>query len=386
MAIDEITNEIFSRERLEKVRRENPSRAKYEVIRDFLLEGLGSGYFNQGSALPSESILIKKLGVARSTIRQAIDELAKDGLVKRVQGKGNYFTRNGTNGTDERLTVLSLILPEISRGLYPVLAKGFDHQASDLNQQVLLCNTDYDINKQGNIILQMIEKGVAGAVMVPALDPLTPAFQVRQLQRNNIPVVFCHRAVSGVSAPLITWDAEAVARMAGETLINKGHRRIAYFARTKYALSEMHKDSLRRTLLDAGLELPDHCTFFGNSPNVNGELQLRIKALKALLSGSDPVTAIFCNDDNEAELVHYALVELGIRVPDDVSLIGFGDCHLRDGVFLNRLTSVVIDEYELGVKAAKLLSEMQAGKRPIDSEEVIYKPLSLYEGESVAQI
>ena len=176
MGISTNIDEFISQDRFDEVRRGTPLRPKYEVIKEILVEGLESGHYDPGSALPSENTLIRKLGVARNTIRQAIDELVKDGLVKRIQGKGNYFIRNGTNGSEGRLAVFSLILPEISRGLYPTLAKGFDNQAGSLHQQILLCNTDFDINKQGNIILQMIERGVAGVALVPALAPPDTGF------------------------------------------------------------------------------------------------------------------------------------------------------------------------------------------------------------------
>ncbi|ARN56180.1 GntR family transcriptional regulator [Sedimentisphaera salicampi] len=364
------------------------SRPKYEIIKEFLIEELSSGNYQPGQALPSENMLIDRLGVARNTVRNAIDELVKEGYVRRVHGKGNFFTKNPNSSKEEQLAVLSLLLPEISHGIYPVLAKGFDHCAGLKRHQVLLCNTDFNISKQGDIILQMLDKNVSGVAMVPALKPQTPAYHAAQLQRHNIPVVFCHRPVAGVSAPLITWDAAEVAKLAGRTLVENGHKRIAYFARTRYSLTAVHENALRQTLGDCGLELPAKNIFYGNGPGEGPDYQLqkRMDALKPMVGGADPITSIFCNDDEEAELVQFALKELGLRIPEDVSLIGFGDRHARNGVFLDRLTSVTIDEYELGGRAAKVLDEMRTGQRPLDSDEVIYKPLALYQGKTVAQI
>jgi GntR family transcriptional regulator, arabinose operon transcriptional repressor len=306
-------------------------------------------------------------------------------VIRCVQGKGNYFVGRRSDG--EQLAVFSLILPEISHSLYPPLAKGFDDQAGLRQRQVLLCNTDFDVHKQGNLVLQMIEKHVAGVALVPALSAPTPAFHVRQLQLHNIPVVLCHRPVAEVSAPLVTWDVAKVARVAGRTLAGLGHRRIAYFARTRYSVTELHERSLRQTLEESGLELPGNHVSYGESPmTLDDHLDLRIEALKPLVKGLNPVTAIFCNDDNEAEVVYYSLGRLGVRIPDDVSLMGFGDSRFRSGAFFSRLSSVVIDEYKLGSRAAELLHEMQIGQRPIDSDEVIYKPISLWEGRTIAAV
>jgi len=371
--------------KLESLRGTTRRQAKYEIIRDFLLEELKGGVYAPGDALPSENQLIAKLGVARNTVRQAIDELATRGVVRRVQGKGNFFV--GRRSDDKQLAVFSLILPEISHSLYPPLAKGFDNQAGLRQRQILLCNTDFDVNKQGNLVLQMIEKNVAGVALVPALSAPTPAFHVRQLQLHNIPVVLCHRPVAEVSAPLVTWDAAKVARLAGRTLAGLGHRRIAYFARTRYNLTEMHERSLRQTLEESGLELPGNYVCYGESPvDLDAQLEIHTETLEPLVKCSKPVTAIFCNDDNEAEVVYFSLGKLGVRIPEDVSLMGFGDSRFRSGAFFSRLSSVVIDEYKLGSRAAELLHEMQTGQRPIDSGQVIYKQISLWEGRTIAAV
>jgi len=95
------TQPSISQGRLQSLRGIKPSRPKYEVIKDFLLQELTNGNYEPGHALPSENTLILKLGVARNTVRQAIDELVKDGLVKRIRGKGNYFTKQIQNKGDE---------------------------------------------------------------------------------------------------------------------------------------------------------------------------------------------------------------------------------------------------------------------------------------------
>ena len=369
---------------VDKLNSAPPGRAKYEVIKDFLLEEFDKGNFVEGQLLPSENTLVEILGVARNTVRQAISELEKDGRVQRIQGKGTYFTKHADEESARQSGLFGLILPEISRGLYPVLARGFDHGARSAYHQMVICNTGFDISEQGNIILQLIDKNVAGVALVPALSPPTPAFHIRQLKENGIPVVFCHRGVPDSAAPLITWDWKEVARMAGQAFIDHGHRRIAYFAAYRYSLTEAHEQSLRQLLQDHGLDLPETRVHYGTSLDENpNETHSRIDALETMLDGSEPVTAVLCNDDNEAELINYLLTEMGLKVPQDISLIGFGDSHARTGVFLSRLTSVAVNEFDLGARAAGVLHEMATGRRPADSDEIIYKPLTLVEGKTL---
>jgi len=364
-----------------------PGRAKYEVIKDFLLEELDKGNFIEGQLLPSENTLVEILGVARNTVRQAIGELEKDGFVRRIQGKGTYFIKTANEESGRQSGLFGLILPEISRGLYPVLARGFDHGAGAAHHQMIICNTGFDISEQGNIILQLIDKHVAGVALVPALSPPTPAFHIRQLKEHGIPVVLCHRGVPDSATPLITWNWEEVARMAGRAFLDHGHQRIAYFGRYRYPLTEAHEHGLRQTLADHGLDLPETRVHYGTSLDEDpNETRSRIDALETMLDGSEPVTAVLCNDDNEAELINYLLTEMGLKVPQDISLIGFGDCHARTGVFLSRLTSVAVNEFDLGARAAGVLHEMATGRRPADSDEIIHKPLTLVEGRTLGAV
>ena len=76
--------------KMEAMRGLDRPRPKYEMIKEFLLDEFQKGNYDSGKALPSENTLIQKLGVARNTVRQAVDELIKDGLVKRIHGKGSY--------------------------------------------------------------------------------------------------------------------------------------------------------------------------------------------------------------------------------------------------------------------------------------------------------
>jgi len=372
---------------LDKLRGATRERPKYEVIKEFLLEEFMKGSYSDGEALPSENTLAKTVGVARSTVRQAIGELENEGLVKRIQGKGSYFVGNSKQNAVQQLEVFSLIVPDIARGLYPTLTKGFDHQAGLTHQQIMVCNTNFDISKQGNIILQMIDKNVVGVVLVPALSPPTPPFHVRQLQKNGIPVVFCHRPVPECTAPLITWSAEEVARMAGQAFLDKGHRRIAYFARYRYLQTEGYENGLRQVLTEHGADLPPTRVFYGSDlVDTPQERTMKSQALKSMLETNEPITAIFCHDDDEAELIHHLAMEMGIRVPEHLSLIGFGDSHDRTGVFRSRLSSVAVNEFDIGARAARVLQEMIGGERLVDSDEVIYKSLTLVEGTTLGAV
>ena len=107
-------------------------------------------------------------------------------------------------------------------------------------------------------------------------------------------------------------------------------------------------------------------------------------ALQEVFAKPDRPTAIFASFDSLAEMIYLLLPRLGLRVPEDVSLIGFGG-NRRNGALERRLTSVVIDEIATGRQAATWLHEMRQGDRPIDDTTEWVMELGISEGETLGQ-
>jgi GntR family transcriptional regulator, arabinose operon transcriptional repressor len=228
--------------------------------------------------------------------------------------------------------------------------------------------------------LQLLDKEVGGVAIVPTVDPPTPAYQPGQLQKRGIPVVFCHRRVNGVEAPLLALPYHDVGHKAGSALAAKGHRRVAFVTSHNAPSMEAYQAGLQEALTAQGGVLPAEFVFRSGSLNQEDEL---LSGLRRMFSHPNPPTAIFTTFDSQAETIYFLLPRLGLRVPEDVSLVGFGGAW-REGVLLRRLTSVVIDEVATGRKAVSLLHEMRHGQRAIDDNEEFVLQLELCEGETLA--
>ena len=137
-------------------------------------------------------------------------------------------------------------------------------------------------------------------------------------------------------------------------------------------------------MCDGGGELPEQFVYCGGSPTTNiAEQENEVfESLQRMCREPNPPTAIMCHFDDLAEMIYFQLGRLGLRVPEDISLIGFGGTW-RKGAFAQRLTSVVVDETELGRCAANLLHEIRSGRRPIDDNEEVIMPLALNDGMTV---
>jgi len=361
---------------------------KWQAIRNHIISEITSGNYIPGDAIPSENYICDIVGVSRTTVRQAFKELENEGLIYRVKGKGTFLADISNNAAEvkkEKNKMFCLVIPEIREPFYASLTQGFEDCLSKENLQTLVCDSGNDVSKQGNIFLQLLHRAIDGIAIVPSTSGKTPGFQIQLLIDNGIPVVLCHRGVEGVRVPVITWDREKIGRMAGETLLKKGHRDIAYFATYKYEVPEAHILGLRKTLNLAGIDLPENRIIFGPRGDTDDCSAQRDRLLAELLSSVERPTAIMCNSETEIERVFWLAYKMGIRIPQELSIIGFGDSH-RNTIFKKMVTSVVLDELELGSIAARTLHEISQGLRSINDDTVVTQELYLYEGSTVASM
>ncbi len=356
------------------------TRPKYAWVKQYLHSELEAGRLKPGQALPSETQLADNLQISRSTVRQAFAELEQEGIIHRVHGKGTYIREINDRCQSKNLAAFALVIPESQGGFYPSLLRGFETAAKQFHHQVIVSTTNNELKQQESILLQLLDKKVAGVAMVPTTTPPTPPYQVRRLQEAGIPVVFCHRSVKGVAAPLLALPFHKLGRMAGNAFVKFEHKRVAYFANHRSSSTEAYAAGLQEALREGGGDLMSEFTYY--CPVTDASItdlaheseQDVVNALDKMLCHSDPPTGIMTNFDPLAELIYMKLISMGLRVPEDMSVVGVGGTR-REGVIVRRLSSVTVNESQVGGVAAELLYEMSAGQRALgDTERILIQP------------
>jgi DNA-binding LacI/PurR family transcriptional regulator len=355
-------------------------RLKYQQVEDYVLKQIADGHLKPGDALPPERTLAKTLGRGIQTIRHALDELSRNRVIRRIHGKGTFVNEGTLPDQRQKLDVFALVLPEVSVSLYPSLIRGFIEAAAVANHQVLVCDTRMSTHVQGDMILQLLDKNVAGVAIVPMVDPMPP-YQLDILRSHGIPVVFCHRRPQGLSAPLISWPWEEVGRRAAEAIVSRGHRKIAFLATGRYVVSDSYLRGFQQYLAESGIDLPDRRIFFSTREAIAAR-ETPCPTLAEMLETDDRPTAVFCSDAIEGERVFLEAVRLGLRAPDDLSIVTFG-CASRDGELNRRLAAITIDEVDLGRQAASKVAQMVADQQPLDGEDATLMPLGFSEGQTL---
>ena len=365
-------------------------KTKYEQLCARLVGDVANGRLKPGDVLPPEPVMADQMNLARSTVRQALAQMERNGLVRRVRGKGTYIHEDAHRRLRSGLDAFALIVPDAQSGYYPSLMAGFEEAAGAVRNQVIVVSTRNDSHRQGDGILQLIDKQVAGVAIVPVIGPATPAYQIRQLQKNHIPVVLCHRGVEGIQAPVLAFSGHDIGRLAGEAMAKRGHRHVAFVSALRSTLATAYEEGLRGAMQAAGGSLDNaSVAYVGSDGYANQEEYERLMddAIVKLINRPPEKrpTAIFTGFDATAELIFLQLMRHGLSVPDDISLVSFGGA-TRLGAMQHRLTAVTVDEAMIGRLAAKLLDEMRSGRRMIDSDERIEISLGFSEGRTLRQV
>ena len=354
---------------------------KYQRIRDHLFAEISSGRLAPGDALPPEAKLAEILGLSRNTIRTALSELEEQGAIHRIQGRGTFVAEETRQQTSQQHDIFALIAPQLREGFYPSLVHGFEQASVGTQHSVMVSNSGNDVGRQGDLVLQLIDRAVGGVALVPVTSTSTPTYQIRQLQQHKIPVVFCHRTVEGASAPCVTWSGQEVGLRVGKQFHELGHRRIVCMFDHVTSLAQDYERGMRKAIEGKeGTEVI--CVEYG--AGLSGPLTADAikRSLTELMQRPNRPTAIFCGNLPDAEQIYLQSQTFGLTVPKDLSLIYFGGTW-RDHGLSQRISCIAVNEHEVGARAAQLLHEMRSGLRSLENNERIEFPVTMLAGETV---
>lgn len=382
------------------------SRRLAKVLREQLI----AGEFEPGDRLPTHRQLMERFHVGYSVANRAMEILVRDGLIDRRQGQGSFVREKPSDRAEaSRLDAFALVLGHSRWSFYPALFQGLDATAAELHLPTIVCDSENDVDHQAAILMELIDKRVAGIAMVPTTETETPGCHVRLCQQNGIPVVLLHRNVKGVSAPVVALPFEEIGYRAGRALVEQGHRRVACVFDQHYIATEQYEAGLRRALVDRSRHTP--CAVAKRSAVDDGQADgsrsepatLSVhysdrrpipmtpeheKFLDDMLGGilglpvGERPTGIVAIADDDAEWIYVRLIKMGVRVPEEMSLVTIGSSQRRRALD-QQLSAVTIDEQGVGQLAARLLSEMGNGRRPIDSSERFTAKLGFHAGRTL---
>lgn len=249
--------------------------------------------------------------------------------------------------------VIGLTVLDAANPFFMDVAAGVEEVANDHERTVALVNSGDDPDRERRHLEALLELRVQGLLMSPV--DASPDI-IRRFTDRDIPVVFVDRNPEGVDACAVVVDDVAGGRLAGQHLVDVGRTRIAYVAGPMEITQVRH----RLTGLHEGVgKAADVVVITANQL----ALDAGTTASATLLDDHPDVDAIFAANDLLALGTLRTLISRGIRVPDDVAVVGYDDIAFAGGAAIP-LTSVRQPRFELGRAAAGLLfDELSDGPR-----------------------
>ncbi len=271
----------------------------------------------------------------------------------------------------ERTFAIGIIVDDIAGAFTPLVLRGIQDYLNEHHYFSVVINADWNPETETEAIQNLISRSIDGIIFVESrLRDAQP-----MLDTANKPYVFAHRLFGGAKSNSVNVDDVAGGRMATEHLLILQHRRIGFITGRKgWNASEDRLAGYRAALKHAHIPFDRALVIEGD-----WEMQSGYAAAKKFLQMSDRPTAIFAANDLMALGAMYAIQEAGLRVPEDIAVVGYDDREIA-GLARPLITTVSLPCYEMGQRSAELL--LQLLEKKINAVEPIRIPGKLIVRES----
>jgi LacI family transcriptional regulator len=254
----------------------------------------------------------------------------------------------------KRTRTIGLIIPDISNPYYAEIARGIEDALSQQGYSLFTCNTDRRVEKISQYAAILREKRVDGIILGGGATWEPRHFAA--LRSSGVEAVLIGRY--GVSLPAVRVDNVKGAWLAASHLLGLGHRDIAVIAGPRHSTTTADRlAGYRGAFAEHGVRLPASRCLYGDLRPESGR-----RAAETLLRARRPPTAVLAANDQMAIGAIRALLQRGLAIPADVSVVGFDDIALASFI-TPALTTMALPLYRMGVAAADMMLHSLAGDR-----------------------
>jgi LacI family transcriptional regulator len=270
-------------------------------------------------------------------------------VLETIQRLGYHPNAMARNLRLQHSSTIGLIVPDIHNPYFAEVARGVEQMASENGLTMVLCHSNYKLEEELHYVKIMQMERSAGVIWFPATDSAEPA---KQLAAYGMPVVVLDRIVTGVRAPSVIADNFRGGYLATQHLIALRHRVIGCITRpTELKHSTERIRGYRAAMKESHLDVDESLLMGGGFRMEDGRVTAR-----QLIQKEPRPTAIFTYNDFMAIGALRAAYELGLKVPDEISIVGFDDIP-QSAFTCPALTTISQPKLEMGRAGVSLLLE-----------------------------
>jgi DNA-binding LacI/PurR family transcriptional regulator len=305
--------------------------------------------------------IARRANVSTATVSRTLNQ---SGAVKpetarkvwRAAAQLNYYPNSHARAlVSGRSRMLGLIVSDITNPFFPELIRSFEAFATQHQYDLILTSTDYQTSRMTGCLRRMLERKVDGvAIMTSEMD----AGLIKELSRRGVPLVFMDVGQVGPRMSHVLIDYAHGVRQTVDHVTELGHTRIAFISGPlELQSARTRRQAFLEGMRSHGLNPDQRLVREGTHTAEGGQ-----HAMEGLLRLAKRPTAVVCSNDWTAIGALHAIDAAGLRVPDDLSLVGFDDIPLVSYT-TPPLTSVRMSAGDVGATAFEALFRLIGGER-----------------------
>ncbi|HEX2927807.1 MAG TPA: GntR family transcriptional regulator [Ruminiclostridium sp.] len=333
----------------------NENRSKYYILMDYLKEEILMGRIKPGDKISSENALAEQFSLSRQTVRRAISILVNEGYLNTEHGSGTYCVDRSKRRSSSKN--IGVITTYISQYIFPNVIKGIDSVLSSNGYTIFLKNTNNNTEKEARFLEDILGKNIEGLIIEPTKSALfsNNLKYYEALDNHNIPYIFMHGFHQQLeNKPYLILDDAQGMFSAVEYLVKLGHKNIVGIFKADDAQGLNRHKGYARALNEGGLPYdPDNIIWY----HTEDKDKKPYTEVRRMITEKRSMDAIVCYNDQIAFKVYELLSEFGIKVPEDISVVGFDDSYYSESCPV-KLTTVSHPKEKLGEAVAEMLLQM----------------------------
>ncbi|ULT56723.1 LacI family transcriptional regulator [Neobacillus drentensis] len=217
--------------------------------------------------------------------------------------------------TGKKTFTIGVLVPDIANPFFAEVARALENNARELGYSIILCSTDYQLEREHDYLDLLIKKQVDGIII--ATEP-KDVKKLRNLHDQNVPCVLFSVDHLALDSHVVTTDDIRGGYLAGRYLCQKGHRTFAVITEPQRASGRLRVEGFKKALADEGVNPADVQVIEAKSKIEEAKL-----AANQIFQMEKRPTAVFATTDLIAAVFINAARKAGVSVPNDISIIGF---------------------------------------------------------------
>lgn len=313
----------------------------YGKVLKYLEDLIITGKLSAGDKVPSENELAKMFNTTRVTVRKALDELEKIGIISRVPGIGTFVTEINIMA-HKRIGVL-VSNRQIMYGIVKFL--------SSVGVKIFAYEQVESLRKEENLLEELVSKSIDGLIMEPTQNSVNNSV-LKDLSQSNFPIIFVDRSIPmPVKIPAVFTDNFLGGKLIGEHMYKEHNVNKALFVTSEdLTISSVYE---RYNGISKGLRKKPEMLKF---EYIDGDFSI----LSEIVKKKNIECIFFCNDMLAARGMYF-LLKNGFKIPQDVKVVGFDDEFISK-MTEPKLTTVKQDLVKIGETAASLIISKLKGE------------------------